>query len=144
MVAINSSLFLVSTLERPMDLRVANFMEEPAGFLPVRFLRVLEDCLISLAVISHSHGRDEEERLEGGVRLHVEVFSVAEQPATLGREQRARLLLREELERGGADVGDEDEDEEAHLLVALQAGEGLVLAFGSSRRPADNIGEVTF
>ena len=69
---------------------------------------------------------------------------MTKQPATLGREQRARLLLREELERGGADVGDEDEDEEAHLLVALQAGEGLVLALGSSRRPADNIGKMTF
>ena len=39
MVAISSSLFLVSALERPMDLREANFKEEPGGFLPVRFLR---------------------------------------------------------------------------------------------------------
>ena len=39
MVAISSNLFLVSTLERPMDLREASFKEEPEGFFPVRFLR---------------------------------------------------------------------------------------------------------
>ena len=37
MVAISSNLFLVSALERLMDLREANFKEEPVGFLPVRF-----------------------------------------------------------------------------------------------------------
>ena len=31
------------------------------------------------------------------------------------------------------------EDEGPHLLVALEAGEGLVLAHGNSRRPADKI-----
>ena len=60
------------------------------------------------------------------------------QPRTLGGEQRARLLLREELEREDGDVG-EDEDEDVHLLVALEAGEGLVLALGGFSRPADQI-----
>ena len=78
MVAISSSLFLVSALERPMDLREANFKEEPEGFLPVRFLR---DSFWGFPfALNHSHGRDEEERLEGGVRLDVEIFSVAKQP----------------------------------------------------------------
>ena len=63
---------------------------------------------------------------------------MAKQPCTLGGEQRARLLLREELERGGDEVGG-DEDEEAHLLVAFEAGEGLVLTLGGSRRPADEM-----
>ena len=133
MVAISSSLFLVSALERPMDLREANFMEEPGSFLPVRFLRY--SFWWFPFGLNHSHGRDEEERLEGCVGLSVEIFSVAKQPRTLGGEQRAGLLLREELERGGDEVGG-DEDEEAHLLVALEAGEGLVLALGGSRRPA--------
>ena len=30
--------------------------------------------------LSHSHGRDEEERLESGVGLWVEIFSVTKQP----------------------------------------------------------------
>ena len=133
MVAISSSLFLVSALESLMDLREANFKEEPEGFLPVRFLR--NSFWGFPFALNHSHGRDEEERLEGGVGLSVEIFSVAKQPATLGGEQRARLLLSEKLER--KDDGDyEEEDEEAHLLVALEAGEGLVLALGGSRRPA--------
>ena len=56
----------------------------------------------------------------------------------LGGEQHAGLLLREELgERGDDDGGDHVEDEGPHLLVALEAGEGL--AHGSSRRPADKI-----
>ena len=53
-------------------------------------------------------------------------------------ESRARLLLREELEREDDDVG-KDEDEEVHLLVALEAGEGLVLALGGFSRPAEEI-----
>ena len=78
MVAISSSLFLVSDLERPMDLREANFKEEPAGFLPVRFLR---DFFWEFPFAQdHSHGRDEEERLEGGVGLGVEIFSVSKKP----------------------------------------------------------------
>ena len=78
MVAISSSLFLVSTLERPMDLREANFKEEPEGFLPVRFLR---DSFCEFPFgLRHSHGRDEEERLEGGVGLGVEILSVPKQP----------------------------------------------------------------
>ena len=97
MVAISSSLFLVSALERPMDLREGNFKEEPAGFLPVRFLR---DFFWEFSFgLNHSHGRDEEESLEGGVGLVVEILSVPKQPCTLGGEQRAGLLLREELER---------------------------------------------
>ena len=88
------------------------------------------------------HGGYKEEHLEGGVPLQVKVFGVAiaKQPATLG----ARLLLCEELERGddNGDSVDEDEDEEVHLLVALQAGEGLVLALGGSRKPASRILEV--
>ena len=52
-------------------------------------------------------------------------------------KSRAGLLLREELERED-DVG-EDEDEEVHLLVALGAGEGLVLALGGFTRPAEEI-----
>ena len=97
MVAISSSLFLVSALERPMDLREGNFKEEPAGFLPVRFLR---DFFWEFPFgLNHSHGRDEEESLEGGVGLVVEILSVPKQPCTLGGEQRAGLLLREELER---------------------------------------------
>ena len=86
MVAISSNLFLVSTLERPMDLREASFKEEePEGFFPVRFLREFgfpkEERKLSFLVYRyHSHGRDEEERLEGGVRLDVEIFSVAKQP----------------------------------------------------------------
>ena len=134
MVAISSSLFLVSALESLMDLREANFKEEPEGFLPVRLLRNFFWGFPF--ALNHSHGRDEEERLEGCVGLSVEIFSVAKQPCTLGGEQRARLLLREELERGDDDDEEEDEDEEAHLLVALEAGEGLVLALGGSRRPA--------
>ena len=81
MVAISSSLFLVSALERPMDLmdlREANFKEEPGGFLPVRFLR---DSFWNFPFgLNPSHGRDEEECLEGGVGLSVEVFSVPKQP----------------------------------------------------------------
>ena len=79
--------------------------------------------------------------MEGGVRLHIEVFSVAEQLATLGGEQRARLLLCEEPERE-VDNGGGDDDEEAHLLVAHKAGEGLVLVLGGSRRPASKILDV--
>ena len=87
MMAISSNLFLVSTLESPMDLREASFKEEPEGFFPVRFLRDSGIWGFPFYVYRyHSHGRDEEERLEGGVRLHIEVFSVAEQPATLGGE----------------------------------------------------------
>ena len=59
------------------------------------------------------------------------------QSRTLGGEQRARLL-REELEREDGDVG-EDEDEDVHLLVALEAGEGLVLALGGFSRPAEEM-----
>ena len=78
MVAISSSLFLVSVLERPMDLREANFKEEPEGLLPVRFLG---DFFLEFPFgLNHSHGRDEEERLEGGVGLSVEIFSVPKQP----------------------------------------------------------------
>ena len=85
---------------------------------------------------NNSHGRDEKERLEDGVGLGVEFLDVCEQPCATGREQRACLLLSEELGRADDDTGDEGEDEEAHLLVALEAGEGLVLALGGSRRPA--------
>ena len=84
MVAISSNLFLVSTLERPMDLREASFKEEPEGFFPVRFLREFgfpkEERKLSFWFTDDSHGRDEEERLEGGVCLDVEIFSVAKQP----------------------------------------------------------------
>ena len=80
MVAISSNLFLVSALESPMDLREANFNpEQPEGFLPVRFLRDSRIWVFSLERYD-SHGREEEERLEGGVCLDVEIFSVAEQP----------------------------------------------------------------
>ena len=34
---------------------------------------------------------------------------------------------------------DKDEDEEAHLLEALEAGEGHVLALGGFSRPAEEI-----
>ena len=50
-------------------------------------------------LLPHSHGEDKEERLEGSVGLVVEILSVPKQPCTLGGEQRAGLLLREELER---------------------------------------------
>ena len=79
MVAISSSLFLVSALERAMDLREANLMEEPGSFLPVRFLKELSQLSHGCHTY-HSHGRDEEERLEGGVGLSVEIFSVPKQP----------------------------------------------------------------
>ena len=102
MVAISSSLFLVSALERLMDLREANFKEEPEGFLPVRFLRNFFWGFPF--ALNHSHGRDEEERLEGGVGLRIKVLGVPQQSGALGREQRAGHLLREELER--------DDDEE--------------------------------
>ena len=114
MVEISSNLFLVSTLESTRFLRIQ-----------LRNAGLQSDC---------SLGSGKEERLEGGVGLSVEIFSVPKQPATLGGEQRARLLLREKLERED-DGDDEEEDEEAHLLVALEAGEGLVLALGGSRRP---------
>ena len=81
MVEISSSLFLASTLASTRFLRIGN-RECPCSLLPDRSL-----------------GRDEEERLEGGVGLNVEVLGVTKQPGTLGVEQRARLLLREELGR---------------------------------------------
>ena len=48
-----------------------------------------------------SHGRDEEERLEGGVGLGVEIYSVSKPSPSraLGGEQHAGLLLREELDK---------------------------------------------
>ena len=80
------------------------------------------------------HGRDEKERLEDGVGLLVEIFGVTKKSGALGREQRAGLLLREELE-GGRGVSD-GQEEETHLLEARQAGEGLVLALEGLGRPA--------
>lgn len=80
------------------------------------------------------HGGDEKERLEDGVGLLVEVFGVPKKSGALGREQRAGLLLREELE-GGRGVSDGQEEEE-HLLEARQAGEGLVLALEGLGGPA--------
>ena len=83
---------------------------------------------------NNSHGRDEKERLEDGVGLFVEIFGVTKKSGALGREQRAGLLLCEELE-GGRGVSDGQEEEE-HLLEARQAGEGLVLALEGLGRPA--------
>lgn len=80
------------------------------------------------------HGGDEKERLEDGVGLLVEVFGVPKKSGALGREQRAGLLLRKELE-GGRGVSDGQEEEE-HLLEARQAGEGLVLALEGLGGPA--------
>ena len=54
--------------------------------------------------------------------------------SALGRNQRAVVLLREELE-GGRGVSD-GQEEETHLLEARQAGEGLVLALEGLGRPA--------
>ena len=57
--------------------------------------------------------------LESSVGLNVEVLSLSKKPGTLGSEQRAGLLLLEDMERND----DEGEKEyEAHLLEALQAG----------------------
>ena len=83
---------------------------------------------------NNSHGRDEKERLEDGVGLLVEIFSVTKKSGALGREQGAGLLLGEELE-GGRGVSD-GQEEETHLLEARQAGEGLVLALEGLGRPA--------
>ena len=73
---------------------------------------------------NNSHGRDEKERLEDGVGLFIEVFGVTKKSGALGREQRAGLLLREELE-GGRGVSD-GQEEETHLLEARQAGDSPV------------------
>ena len=54
------------------------------------------------------HGGDEKERLEDGVGLVVEVFGVPKKSGALGREQRAGLILREELE-GRRGVSDDQE-----------------------------------
>ena len=81
------------------------------------------------------HGGDEKERLEDGVGLLVEIFGVTKKSGALGREQRAGLLLREELE-GGRGVNDGQEEKEEHLLEARQAGEGLVIALEGLGRPA--------
>ena len=72
--------------------------------------------------------------MEDGIGLLVEIFGVTKKSGALGREQRAGLLLREELE-GGRGVSDGQEEEE-HLLEARQAGEGLVLALEGLGRPA--------
>ena len=63
MVEISSSLFLVSILESTRFLRITECQGCPCS--------LLSDC---------SLGRDEEERLEGGVGLSVEIFSVPKQP----------------------------------------------------------------
>ena len=81
------------------------------------------------------HGGDEKERLEDGVGLVAEVLGVPKKSGALGREQRAGLLLCEELE-GGRWVSDGQEEKEEHLLEARQAGEGLVLALEGLSRPA--------
>ena len=83
---------------------------------------------------NNSHGRDQKERLKDGVGLFVEIFGVTKKSGALGREQRAGLLLREELE-GGRGVSD-GQEKEKHLLEARQAGEGLVLALEGLGRPA--------
>ena len=89
MVEISSNLFLVSTLESTRFLRI---QLRNAGLQP--------DC---------SLGSGKEERLEGGVGLRIKVLGVPQQSGTLGREQRAGHLLREELER--------DDDEEKNNMI---------------------------
>ena len=57
---------------------------------------------------NNSHGRDEKERLKDGVGLLIEIFSVTKKSGALRREQRAGLLLGEELEgRRGVSDGQE-------------------------------------
>ena len=68
-------------------------------------------------LLSHSHGRDKEERLESSVGLDVEVFSLLKK----SRGQEAlQPILREEL---GRDGGEEEKEYEAHLLEPLHAGQ---------------------
>ena len=67
--------------------------------------------------LSHSHGKDKEERLESSIGLDVEVFSLLKK----SRGQEAlQPILREEL---GRDGGEEEKEYEAHLLEPLHAGQ---------------------
>ena len=68
-------------------------------------------------LLSHSHGEDKEERLEGSVGLDVEVFSLLKK--SRGQEV-LQPILREELGRNG---GEEEKEYEAHLLEPLHAGQ---------------------
>ena len=98
--------------------------------------QVPEHCGVLVRTLrNNSHGRDEKERLKDGVGLFIEVFGVTKKSGALGREQRAGLLLRKELE-GGRGVSDGQEEKEKHLLEARQAGKGLVLALEGLSRPA--------
>ena len=75
--------------------------------MPARFLNI-KRVAVSLLDLCATTGGDEKERLEDGVGLLVEIFGVTKKSGALGREQRAGLLLCEELE-GGRGVSDGQE-----------------------------------